>query len=163
MKIHITKPGESISDIAKEYEVNEENVRRINALENLEPTVGEELIIQIPTRSYTVVYGDTPDRIALRFGIRKSDLCRLNPWIIGNELKVGQKLTLKTADRKKGMAVANGYFYQGCTEEKLMRAMPFLTYVCFAAAKADKKGVHKTFDCKGLVELCLKNSKVFVI
>ena len=160
MKIHTTKSGETIATIANQYEVSEETIRRINALDDGEPAAGEELLIQIPTRSYTAVYGDTVDRIAIRFGIRKNDLYRLNPWIIEKELKAGQKLTLKTGDRKKGMAVANGYFYQGCTEEKLMRAMPFLTYVSFAAAKADKRGIHKIFDCKRWVDICIQNSKI---
>ncbi len=160
MKIHTTKSGESIASIAKEYEVSEESIREINALEYGEAAVGEELLIQIPTRCYTTVYGDTADRIALRFGIGKNDLYRLNPWIIGKDLRVGQRLTIKTGERKKGMAVANGYFYRGCPKEKLMMAMPYLTYVSFAAARADKNGVQKTLDCKEHVQACIENRKI---
>ena len=159
MKIHTTRRGEKIEDIAKEYEVNQENIRMINNLQD-EPAIGEELLIQAPTRSYKTIYGDTAERIALRFGIRKGDIYALNPWMTGRELEVGETLTLKTADRKKGMSVANGYFYQGCSGEKLLRAMPYLTYVSFASAKGDKTGVHTTFDTKKEVELCIKNSKI---
>ena len=116
MKIHTTRRGEKLSDIAKEYEVNEEIIRRINNIDN-EPVAGEELLIQIPTRTYKTIYGDTPERIALRFGIRKGDLYSLNPWISGRNLEVGETLTLKCASRKNGMSVANGYFYQGCRKE----------------------------------------------
>lgn len=163
MKIHTTSQGEAISDIAKEYEVNEEIIRRVNGLESGEAANGEELLIQLPTRSYTAVYGDTVDRIALRFGIRKSDLYSLNPWIIGKEVEPGQTLTLKTSERKMGMSVANGYFYQGCSAEKLAQTMPYLTYVTFAAARADERGVRKSFDCSGAVGLCSENSKIPLI
>ena len=163
MKIHTTSQGESLTDIAQKYEVSEEIIRRVNGLNGCEPTTGEELLIQIPTRSYTAVYGDTAERIALRFGIRKSDLYTLNPWLIGKELEAGQTLTLKTGERKKGMSVANGYFYQGCPKEKLIQAMPYLTYVSFAAARADERGIHKTFDPTKEVELCSENSKIPLI
>ena len=96
MRIHTTSQGENITDIANLYGVSEEIIRNVNDLFGTEPTVGEELLIQIPTRSYTTVYGDTPERIALRFGIRKNDIYLLNPWIVGKPLDVGQKLTIKT-------------------------------------------------------------------
>ncbi len=163
MKIHTTLRGERLSDIAKEYEVSEEIIRRINGLDRCEPTCGEELLIQKPTRSYTIVYGDTVDRIALRFGIRKSDLYMLNPWLIGKELEPGQTITLKTDGQKRGMSVANGYFYQGCPAERLIQAMPYLTYVSFGAAKADERGVKMSFDCTKEVELCSLNSKIPLI
>ena len=159
MKIHTTRRGEKIADIAKEYCTNQDTIRMINNLPD-EPTAGEELLVQVPTRSYKTIYGDTPERIALRFGIRRGDIYALNPWISGRALEPGETLTLKTSERKRGMAVANGYFYQGCTEEKLMRAMPFLTYVSFASAKGCKKGVETSFDTKKNVNLCLENSKI---
>lgn len=160
MKIHTTSHGESLTDIAKKHEVSEEIVRRINGLDGCDPVCGEELLIQIPTRSYTVVYGDTIDRIALRFGIRRNELYALNPWIIGKDLTPGQTLTLRTNERKMGMAAANGYFYKDCPTEKLIEAMPYLTYVSFACAKADRKGMRKSFDCRRGVEICNENSKI---
>ncbi len=160
MKIHTTLRDETLTDISKEYQVSEESIRRINGLDKSDPVCGEELLIQIPTRSYTVVYGDTVDKIALRFGIRRNELYALNPWIIGKELTPGQTITLKTNERKMGMAAANGYFYKDCPTEKLTKAMPYLTYVTFAAAKADRKGTTMVFDCSKGVEICNKNSKI---
>ena len=87
MHIHIKQNGERIKDISEQYGVCEENIRMVNGVTEGEPADGEELLILIPTRSYTVQYGDTPDRIALRFGIRKSDIYSLNPWIEKSELK----------------------------------------------------------------------------
>ena len=163
MKIHTTKAGESIKDIAKEYEVNEEAIRRINEIPSGEAAVGEELLIQIPTRSYTTQYGDTIDRISLRFGIRKNELYALNPWIIGNELSPGENLTLRICEKRMGSAAANGYFYKGCRTEKLMRAMPYLTYVSFATARADRGGIRKTLDTRREVAICNENNKIPLI
>ena len=163
MRIHTTLHGESIKDIAKEYGVNEETLKQANELDEFEPTVGEELLVQVPTRTYKAVYGDTINRIALRFGVRKSDIYTFNPWLIGKEIAPGQNITLKIGERKKGMSVANGYFFKGCSSEKLKKVMPFLTYVSFASAKIDKKGIRKIFDCKKEVELCKENSKIPLI
>ena len=163
MRIHTIQSGESISNIAKEYEVSDEIIRRVNELEDKEGCPGEDLLIQIPTRSYTTIYGDTLDRIALRFGVRKGDLYSLNPWLNGSPLTVGQTLTLKTGETKLGMSVANGYFYQGCTREQLTRAMPYLTYITFAAAKADERSIHKSFDCSKEVQICEDNQKIPLI
>jgi len=159
MRIHNVKFGEKLSDIAKTYEVNEEIIKKTNNLEG-EPTSGEELLIKLPTRSYKTIYGDTPERIALRFGIRKGDIFSLNPWITGRDLEVGETLTIKCGNRKKGMSVANGYYYKGCKKQNLLRAMPYLTYVTFSSAKATAKGIKTTFDTKIEVEICNENSKI---
>jgi LysM repeat protein len=162
MKIHTTKNGQTLSDIAKEYEVKTETIRQINNI-NCEPAVGEELLIQTPTRTYKTTHGDTPDRIALRFGIRKGCLYSLNPWISGRNLEAGETLSLKCDERKNRMSVANGYYFQGCKKEKLTKVMPYLTYVTFASAKADKKSIRTFFDTKKEVELCSENGKTPLI
>ena len=162
MKIHTTKNGQTLSDIAKEYEVKTETIRQINNI-NCEPAVGEEILIQTPTRTYKTTHGDTPDRITLRFGIRKGCLYSLNPWISGRNLEEGETLSLKCDERKNRMSVANGYFFQGCKKEKLTKVMPYLTYVTFASAKADKKSIRTFFDTKKEVELCYENGKTPLI
>ena len=146
MQIHIKKKGESLQNIAEIYGISEDSLRMTNGIIDGEAADGEELLILTPTRSYTVQYGDTPERISLRFGIRRADLCTLNPWIKENKLEVGQRLSLKYTERPCGMAVANGYYYKGCSDELLTRAMPYLTYITFAGAVADDRGVRCSAD-----------------
>lgn len=146
MHIHKRKQNESVQDIAEIYGISEENLRNLNEIYEGEPATGEELLILTPTRSYTVQYGDTPERISLRFGIRKSDIFTLNPWLIEEGLTPGRVITLKYDNRPYGMAMANGYCYKGCSEEMLRRALPFLTYVSFCSASADERGIRQTFD-----------------
>ena len=159
MQIHRILPGERVSDIAKMQGISEEIIRKTNELGDSEGAVGEELFIPTPTRCYTVQHGDTLDRIALRFGIKKGDIVRLNPWLRDGKLDIGQMLALKQEEPRGGMAVANGYFYKGCTEEKLRRAMPYLTYITFAEAMADERGIRRTADMKREVGIALEEGK----
>lgn len=163
MQIHITSAGEKIKDIAEKYGVTEENIRMTNELYDAEPVEGEELLILIPTRCYTVQFGDTPDRIALRFGVRKQDIYSHNPWLYEKELKPGQSIALKYDQKPCGMAVANGYYYSGCTESMLRRVMPYLTYVTFAAAIADERGVRPYSNFKNEVRLASEERKIPLI
>ena len=163
MQIHIKAKGETLKDIAEKYGVNEENIRMINEIYDGNPSDGEELLIIIPTRSYTVQYGDTPERISLRFGIKKSDIYSLNPWLYNEELKPGQTIALKYDQPRSGMAVANGYFYKGCSREKLNRVMPYLTYITFAGAVADERGVKLSCDFREEVEKAKSERKIPLI
>lgn len=160
MQIHIREKNESLKDIARRYTVSEESIRRINSLGDLSPAEGEELLILTPTRTYTVQYGDTVERIALRFGVSPANIVALNPWICDRELKQGEEVALKYDGRAYGMAAANGYFYKGCGDEEMSRALPYLTYVTFASAAADRKGVKKTFDDEAFVKKASERSKI---
>lgn len=163
MQIHITQEGESIKDIAEKYGVCEENIRVNNALLDGEPAVGEELLVLIPTRTYTAKRGDSIDRISLRFGARKRDIMAMNPHLSGESINVGQTITLRSSERPYGMAVANGYFYNGCPKDKLERAMPYLTYLTVAGYAADERGIRKLFSDKSIVEAAKAANKIPLI
>ncbi len=160
MQIHIKGTGESIEEIAEGYGVWEENLRQINSIFDGDAADGEELLVLTPTRSYTVQHGDTLERIAMRFGIRKRDILAQNPWISEENVKTGDRLALKYGAPPLGMAVANGYFYKGCSEEALRRALPFLTYVTFGSAVCDKNKISKIFDDKKEVALATEEKKI---
>ena len=163
MKIHITEANQRISDIAKAYEIDEEIIRNINEIDCGEPAVGEELLIIKPTRTYKLQCNDSIERIAIRFGIQKREIYLMNPHLIGREPKIGEKIILRTGERTYGMMVANGYFHKGCTEDLMIRALPYLTYVTFASAVADKGGITKTFDDKKLVKRVADEGKTPLI
>ena len=82
MKIHTVKHGETLSSIAEGYGIPTEIFARVNGLSPKERLlIGEELVVTVPTRTYKAVRTDTAERIALRFGVRKSSLYALNPHI----------------------------------------------------------------------------------
>lgn len=159
MHIHTKDTNESISDIAKNYGVPEELIKITNELKD-EGASGEELLIMTPTRSYKVRYGDTAERIALRFGIGVGDIYLNNPTLLGKDPSFGETLVIKRGERSLGMSVANGYFYKGCSMEKLNRALPFLTYVSFGSAIADKHRVRRIMDDKKYVNLVKEMRKI---
>lgn len=160
MKIHRKKANETIREIAESYGVSEDLTRRINDIENGECADGEELLILTPTRSYGAQHNDTAERIGLRFGIRSEDLYLRNPWIKTEGIKPGQQLALKYDEPRYGMALANGYFYKGCTAEKLSEVMPFLTYITFAGAVASEQGISRTADFSKEIKLAHSNRKI---
>jgi len=163
MQIHITSGGESLAEIAKEYGTSEENIRNTNELYGYEPTEGTELLLLTPTRTYTAQPGDTPESICLRFGIRKNDLMILNPSLANSELVPGQTVNLRYGERPYGMSAANGYFFKGCSEERLNLMMPYLTYVTFASAVADGGGVRKNLNDEKWVRLVSSQEKIPLI
>lgn len=69
MNIHILSPEGGINEVCKRLEIDEKSIRRINRIERGEPARGEELLALVPTRSYRVGYGDTLEKIGLRFGL----------------------------------------------------------------------------------------------
>ena len=160
MQIHITREGESVKDIAEQYGLSEDNIRANNALFNEEPTVGEELLVLMPTRTYTTKRGDSLERISLRFGTRKRDILAMNPHLCTDSICAGQTITLRSSERPYGMAVANGYFYTGCTKDKLERVMPYLTYLTVASYAADERGIRRLFSDKSIVDLAKSANKI---
>lgn len=162
MHIHTKRSDESIADIAEGYGIWEDNLRLTNGLGDSEGAEGEELLILVPTRSYTVQSGDRTDRISLRFGIRRSDIYAQNPWLCGRELREGERISIKCGERC-GMAVANGYFYKGCSKEALISAMPHLTYVTFCSAIADRRGISRSFKDGEAVELTRLHGRIPLI
>ena len=160
MQIHTIQNGETVKDIAEQYGVSEDNIRANNGLGTDEVTAGEQLLVLIPTRSYTARAGDSLDRISLRFGIRKSDIIAMNPSLSLGKLKCGQTITLRSSARPYGMSVGNGYFYKGCSEDRLRTLLPYLTYVTLASYSADESGIKRIFDDKTALDIAVSASKI---
>ncbi len=151
MHIHRIENGETVKDVARVYGIDEEILRMNNGLDGIEPTVGEELAVLIPTRSYTVARTDTLERLALRFGIRESELVTHNPWIGRGGLVPGRRIALRYGERSHGIAPSNAYVYRGCREEQLCEVLPYLTYVTFCAAADDGTRLVETMRCASTV------------
>ena len=162
MYIHTVKSGESVYTIAREYAVPVASIIEANGLTRPDRlTVGEELLILVPSRSYTAKRGETVSCIARRFGLKKSEIFANNPSLLGREeLYDGQLLSLKYSDVHLGMGASNGYFFKGCSEEALARALPYLTYVTIAMARAEDGRITKSFDGGGIVKRIIGEGKI---
>lgn len=165
MQVHTVKRGESIFGIAREYAVSPSGIINTNGLENPDVlAVGEELLILMPSRSYTASKGDTVGLVARRFGVRREDIFAANPQLLCDDrLYEGQHLALGYADTRLGMAASNGYLYRGYGEEDLRRALPYLTYLTVAAAVVEGGKISSLFDGRGAVRYANENDKIPIL
>ena len=160
MRIHTVKQNEKISDIARKYGVDEDILRMNNGLENGECAEGEDVLVLTPTRTYTVRKGDTAERLALRFGIRRRDIIAMNPRIESEGLVPGRILALKYDQRSYGMAAANGYYYNGCSPEELNKKLSYLTYVTVGCQAAEDGRLRRLFDGRDAVGIARSADKI---
>ncbi len=162
MHIHTVQNGDTIYKIAKDYDTTPTKICENNGIENKNHlSVGRELLILMPTRTYTVKQGDTLSGIAMRFGIKLKDLITANPKHIGNDkLSVGEVLCVRTNKKKYGTSVSNGYFYNGCSQEKLQMAMPFMTYVTVASIISGNAGLKELFFDREIINTIKKSGKI---
>ncbi|MBN1947248.1 MAG: penicillin-insensitive murein endopeptidase [Bradymonadales bacterium] len=112
---HTVRRGETLSELANEYGVTVDEIRRWNDLESDLIRVGQELIIRTSSSrsneqnqnssgrnsqrrtgtSYIVERGDTLSRIAQRYGVTVSDLTAWNPGINPDRIREGQELSIR--------------------------------------------------------------------
>ena len=163
MKIHRFESGDTTELIAKEHGITSDMLCVYNDLVGRAPALGEELIILTPTRTYKTRVNDTLERISLRFSVKKNKLISINPGIGEGALPVGRELALKFSDACYGTALANGYFYRGCSEEKLISVLPYLTYVTFSVARFDGEKIEITGLPENALKLALDNGKIPLI
>ncbi len=97
--VHVVQRGESLSTIARRYQVDPVELARRNGI--VDPNriyVGQRLIIPGPSEAatgpgyYTVLPGDTLSWIAKKHGLELDDLVRLNGLTDPNQISVGQRL-----------------------------------------------------------------------
>lgn len=163
MKIHNYKAGEDLSDIAKQYGISEDTLFSSNTEGADCATEGEELLILTPTRTHVLKEGDTPERLALRFGIKPVDILAQNPWISTDGPLPGKTVNLKYDSKIYGTAPTNGYLFQGYDKGRLTRALPYLTYVTVASAVSDDNGIYQSFDDGEILKLIKSESKIPLI
>ncbi len=161
MRIHKVKAGESTSDIAKEYGVDESILRKNNELSEGERlSAGEELLVLMPTRTYTAGASDSLSRVSIRFDVPRGELMRMNPHLVSDEISAGEVIAVKRDDRPYGMGAANGVYYRGCPMWKLRRALPYTTYITVGSGIYDGERCYESFNGSEVVEIALENGKL---
>lgn len=164
MRIHRVKEGECLADVAESYGVDERFIAICNETQKGERlSVGEELLILTPTRTYKARLGDSLARVSLRFGVPTGELYRMNPHIEGDELREGEFVAVRRDERPYGIGAANGIYYKGCSMEKLGRAMHFCTYITVGAGIYDGERCYESFNGSEVVKLALENGKLPLI
>ena len=155
MKIHRVEKGESIRSIAASYELSPIKLAENNGIAERERLIeGEELLVLTPTRTATAKRGDTPEDIARRYSVRVEDIYAYNPELsIQRGTYAGQPLVIRYDGGRYGMGIGNGYYYQGCSEDSLITAMPYMSYLTVASGVYDGETVSVIFDDTRIIEL----------
>lgn len=162
MQIHTVKRGETVFHIARRYKTSPVKIIENNALLRADTlSVGEELMILEPTRSYTVRGGETIAEICERFLVKKGELIRLNPALAEDDrLRPGMNLTLKLAPPKYGTAANLGYIREHTTLSQIDTALPYLSYFVFDAAVSDGEQIRFCFNCSCALDAVTAAKKI---
>jgi len=146
MHIHTVKEGETVFHIARKYGVSPAKIIENNGLVNPDRiSVGQKLLILTPTRTYTVRGGDTLEKISRRFGVKERCILRANPYLSGTDAIYPEEvLAIKYDTPTHSAAVLNGYYYNGCTRDRLMLALTHCSLVTVSAYRATRGG---RLDC----------------
>ncbi len=147
MEIYRAETDETIYDIAEKYTVSPIKLAIDNEIDGGGVLAsGRELLIQMPTRTYTARRGDTLDKIALRFGVERERLLAQNTELRSAALYHGQPLNIKTSSPIYGMGAANGFLFAGYKKSRLISLMPYLNYITISSAIYEGERLTTIFD-----------------
>ena len=131
MVIHVVRPGESLSSVAREYGVPLSQLAVDNGLQN-DPrlVVGQALVVQFPQQVHTVQPGESLSSIARQYGMSLRQLYRNNPILGGGPvLYPGQTLVISYEGATEGVLSVNGYAYPFIDKDLLKSTVPYLTFL----------------------------------
>ena len=131
MVIHVVRPGESLSSVAREYGVPLSQLAVDNGLQN-DPRlgVGQALVVQFPQQVHTVQPGESLSSIARQYGMSLRQLYRNNPILGGGPvLYPGQTLVISYEGATEGVLSVNGYAYPFIDKDLLQSTVPYLTFL----------------------------------
>ena len=147
--IHVVKPGDSISAIARQYGVTPESIVSVNQLENPEQlVVGQSLVVPQGQRIYTVRPGDSVYSIARRYGVTTDSIRGENPDIdAGGRIYPGQVVVIPPPGEAGRQAIeVNGYIFPGSNMALVQTAFPSLTYLSIFSYEVRPDGSLSTID-----------------
>ena len=131
MKIHVVRPGDTVSSVAEEYGVSPARLAADNEVPDSGAlAVGQTLVVCFPTMVHTVRPGDTLMSVAKLYGVSVRQLWQKNwPLQGGTALTPGQDLTISCQNTLLGRAEANGYAYPFTEQALLAAEAPYQTYL----------------------------------
>lgn len=129
MQIHVVRSGETITGIARMYNVSPRKIVTDNGI--LNPNilvVGQALLILFPDVVHTVRPGETLTQIAAQYNTSVLALYQNNFYLTtAPGLFAGEQITISYQEEKQGEVSVNGYAYPYIDRNVLLRTLPFLT------------------------------------
>ncbi len=162
MQIHRVVRGETLRSVAADYGVSPIKLAENNGLSVKDRLIeGEELLILVPTRTANARRGEGLSDISKKFSVKEDMLLGINPELLGRgELYDGQPIAVKYGEQLFGMGIGNGYVYRGCTRERIVFALPYLSYLTVCSGVAKRGGIATLFDDGDAVALARAAGKL---
>lgn len=131
MFIHVVSAGETITDIAKKYNVTIQSVIINNGLTNPgNLVIGQSLLILIPETVHIVKQGETVYSIAKLYNITAMEILQNNPSIVRRGwLYDGETIVIKYQTEKLRQIDVCGFVYAFISRFLLKAEIPYLTYL----------------------------------
>lgn len=159
MIIHVVNDGDVLWRIADYYEVNINDIIKLNEI--TDPNVlleGESLLISTPGIIYTVRYGDNLWEIADRFGVSLEELLSINRIINPNLVYPGVALTIPQELKPPIEVNAFTYVFGLSDIETLRSTMEYLTYLTPFAYIVDEEGRLFSINDEQAIQLAISNN-----
>lgn len=127
MEIYVVQPGDTISDISRQYGVSAARLAYDNDIFGDDLVAGQALIILIPENIYQVKSGDTLYSIAEDFGITVNALVRNNSFLLNDDFLIpGRELVISYRSYPKEDIDVFGYAYSFINEDTLDEACLYM-------------------------------------
>jgi len=165
MRIHTVENGENIFSIARKYAIPPTKIIEHNELSEPDRlTRGQRLLILTPTRTHTTRGGDTLDSLAIRYSVSEDALLAANPHLLGERrCYPGKILSVKYDLPRYGVGIGNGFYFEGCSRERLMTMLPYISYLTVSAGKWERGTLGLKFKTRELTELSRKAGKLPIL
>jgi spore germination protein len=131
MYIHVVSAGETITDIAKKYNVTIQSIITNNGLTNPgNLVIGQSLLILVPDIVHTVQQGETVYSIAKKYNTTSIEILQNNPSVVHRGwLYEGETIVIKYQTEKLRQIDVCGFVYAFIRRFLLKAEIPYLTYL----------------------------------
>jgi spore germination protein YaaH len=155
MIIYRTKINQCIYDVAREYGISPIILSEINEIERkCALPEGFALVVPEPTRVYCAKRRDTVQKIAERFKINKNYLLQYNPELRGRDnLYESQQIILRQEAPTLGRIATLGYLFPDCSRERLIRMLPYISFIAICGAEISENGIKLVQDGTKISEI----------
>ena len=144
MQIYVVEEGQTLQEIAREFDTSVEEIVRANELPDPNKlVVGQALVIPIVGSFYVVQQGDTLYTIGQRYQISAAELARVNGISMYRPLSIGQRLYIPPRPRRAADFVAYAEprrTVSPALEADVRRAAPHLTYLAPFSFRIQRDG-----------------------
>lgn len=153
--IYTVQSGDNLYQLARRFQTTVDRIAATNGLDTPSALiVGEDLVIDQPTRVHQVQAGETLYGIALQEGVDINQLWRNNPELGGGTtVTSGQILTVSLPEPTLGTMEINGYAYPFINRDTLRKTLPYLTYLSVFSYGIKEDGTLLEIDDEEVIEL----------